>query len=190
MSQINPSSIDELFPVQGQDNPSQGFRNNFLYIKQGLATAQVEITELENISAKLNSDNNFNGHRLENVIVNKVSELFKNNGNVGGVGVEAVVTDSQIQKITFISNSTLKFTGWPNIGSTAKNYRIRLHLLGDGLDDYSIVFATDNQGIIKYAGDGAPFPSPFIVSTTEKVIDVWSYNGGVTVFIKYLGEFE
>ena len=102
MSQINPSSIDELFPVQGQDNPSQGFRNNFLYIKQGLATAQVEITELENISAKLNSDNNFNGHRLENVIVNKVSELFKNNGNVGGVGVEAVVTDSQIQNFNSV----------------------------------------------------------------------------------------
>jgi hypothetical protein len=190
MSQINPSSIDESFPVQGQDNPSQGFRNNFFYIKQGLATAQVEITELENITAKTNEDNDFDGHLIENVIVNRVYESFYNNGLDGGVGVEVDINDSQIQKVTFTSNSTLKVTGWPNIGSIAKSYKIKLHLRSDGLGEYAIIFSTDSQGTIKYSGDGAPFPSPFTVNSNEKVIDVWSYDGGVTVFIKYLGEFE
>jgi hypothetical protein len=189
MSQINTDRIDALFPIQGQDNSSQGFRNNFLYIKQGLTTAKVEISELENISAKLNEDNDFNGYRLENVIVNRISESFKNNGNVGGVSVEVDVIESQIQKIKFIANSTVRFTGWPNIGNIAKNYKIRLHLSGDGLNDYEIIFSTDSQGTIKYAGDGTTFPSPFTMTTNEKVIDVWSYDGGVTVFVKYLGEF-
>jgi hypothetical protein len=191
MSNIAANTINELFPVQGQDNPSQGFRDNFLYIKQGLATAKVEITTLENNSAKLNADNNFNGHILQNVIVNNASEFFRNKGNVAGVGVTASVIEAQVQKLKFTASSTLRLTGWPNIGSTGKNHRIRLHLCGDKVANHTIIFATDGQGSIKYAGDGAPFPNPFTVSISgaEKVIDAWSYDGGVTIFIKYLGEF-
>jgi hypothetical protein len=189
MSQINVNNINESFPIQGQDNPSQGFRNNFLNIKQGLLTARTEITELQTSSAKLNVTNNFNGNKLENILVNQVAETFKNNGNKGGGGVEIVVTESQVQKIKFISNSTLKIRGWPPINSIAKSYKMRLHLCGDGLGTYRILFATDSQGMIKYAGDGAAFPNPFFVTTNDKVIDIWSYDGGVTVFFKYLGEF-
>jgi hypothetical protein len=49
-SQINTSNIDANFPIQGQDNPSQGFRDNFSYIKIALDTAGNEITQLENIA--------------------------------------------------------------------------------------------------------------------------------------------
>ena len=35
-SNINTSSIDETYPVAGQDNNSQGFRDNFTNIKIGL----------------------------------------------------------------------------------------------------------------------------------------------------------
>lgn len=191
MSQINSDNINEEFPIQGQDNPSQGFRNNFLYIKQGLATAKAELTDLQNNSARKNTDNNFSGRILENVIVNHVSEFFKNKGNVSGVNVIANVGEAQVQKLKFTANSTLRFTGWPSIGSTGKNYRIRLHLCSNSVDNYTIIFTTDAQGTIKYAGDGGPFPRPFVVSASgaEKVIDAWSYDGGVTVFVKYLGEF-
>jgi hypothetical protein len=82
MSNIASNNINELFPVQGQDNPSQGFRDNFLYIKQGLATAKVEITDLQSNTAKLNADNDFNGHMLENIIVNNQSEFFRNKGKI------------------------------------------------------------------------------------------------------------
>jgi hypothetical protein len=201
-SRIDPSRIDESFPVQGQDNPSQGFRNNFLYIKQGLATARAEITDLQNkvvVKSALTNltnavpprliDNNLNGNKLENILVNQVAQTFKNNGNKGGGNLEIFVTEHQVQKIKFISNSTLKIRGWPPINSVAKSYKMRLHLCGDGLGSYRILFTTDSQGVIKYAGDGAAFPNPFFVTTNDKVIDIWSYDGGVTVFFKYLGEF-
>ena len=47
MSQINTTNIDATFPVQGQDNPSQGFRDNFSYIKIALDTAANEITAIQ-----------------------------------------------------------------------------------------------------------------------------------------------
>ena len=47
MSSIITSNIDENFPVPGQDNNSQGFRDNFNNIKIGLGQSKVEIEDLE-----------------------------------------------------------------------------------------------------------------------------------------------
>jgi hypothetical protein len=47
-SQINPNNIDAAYPVAGQDNNTQGFRNNFGFIKSNFAFAASEITALQN----------------------------------------------------------------------------------------------------------------------------------------------
>ena len=73
MSNIdNNETVDATFPVAGQDNNSQGFRDNFSLIKTNFATAKVEITALETNSAKLNSNNNFSGNEVSGA-------LFKGN---------------------------------------------------------------------------------------------------------------
>jgi hypothetical protein len=46
-STINPNNIDILYPVAGQDNDTQGFRDNFRNIKNNLSTASQEITALQ-----------------------------------------------------------------------------------------------------------------------------------------------
>ena len=45
-SNILTSDINELYPVAGADNDSQGFRDNFRLVKTGLATAGTEITPI------------------------------------------------------------------------------------------------------------------------------------------------
>ena len=56
-STIISATIDGTYPVAGQDNDSQGFRDNFTIIKTGLATATSEITTLQTTSAVLNAAN-------------------------------------------------------------------------------------------------------------------------------------
>jgi hypothetical protein len=46
-SNINPASIDGNYPVAGQDNDSQGFRDNFTNVKTNLTFAKNEITDLQ-----------------------------------------------------------------------------------------------------------------------------------------------
>ena len=58
-SNINYSSIDETYPIAGKDNDSQGFRDNFGFIKNSLTSAKSEIENLQNNTAKLNEDNSF-----------------------------------------------------------------------------------------------------------------------------------
>lgn len=47
-SNINYTAIDVTYPVAGIDNNTQGFRDNFMAIKNGLSTASSEISELQN----------------------------------------------------------------------------------------------------------------------------------------------
>ena len=41
------STIDTTFPVPGADNDTQGFRNNFIAIKNSLETAATEISVMQ-----------------------------------------------------------------------------------------------------------------------------------------------
>jgi hypothetical protein len=47
-SNIDPSNIDENYPVAGIDNNSRGFRDNFASIKNALITAKNELTSIQN----------------------------------------------------------------------------------------------------------------------------------------------
>jgi len=47
-SNINPNNIDGAYPVAGQDNNSQGFRDNFTNTSTNFQYAADEITDLQN----------------------------------------------------------------------------------------------------------------------------------------------
>ena len=47
-SNINPNNIDGTYPIAGQDNNSQGFRDNFTQTKVNFQYAASEITDLQN----------------------------------------------------------------------------------------------------------------------------------------------
>jgi|TARA_R110002153_G_scaffold3805_1_gene18268 hypothetical protein len=46
-SSINPNNIDTTYPIAGQDNDSQGFRDNFTNIKTNFEYAETEIDDLQ-----------------------------------------------------------------------------------------------------------------------------------------------
>ena len=46
-SQINPENIDASYPVAGQPNNTQGFRDNFTAIQTYFQAAENEINDLQ-----------------------------------------------------------------------------------------------------------------------------------------------
>jgi len=48
MSSINTNSLDVNYPIPGQNNTTQGFRDNFTNIKTNLDIAGDEISDLQN----------------------------------------------------------------------------------------------------------------------------------------------
>jgi hypothetical protein len=63
-SNINPDTIDGNYPVAGQDNNTQGMRDNFTNTKINFAFAAQEITALQNQSVQISNVNLLNNALL------------------------------------------------------------------------------------------------------------------------------
>jgi hypothetical protein len=85
-SAINPNNIDTAYPVAGQDNNTQGFRDNFTFIKNNFTAAATEITALQNTSAAKGSGavNDFAGGLIYDARIQDLSASAVNLGSVSG----------------------------------------------------------------------------------------------------------
>jgi hypothetical protein len=85
-SAINPNNIDTAYPVAGQDNNTQGFRDNFTFIKNNFTAAATEITALQNTSAVKGSAavNDFAGGLIYDARIQDLSASAVNLGSVSG----------------------------------------------------------------------------------------------------------
>jgi hypothetical protein len=183
MSDITITTIDENFPIAGQNNDSQGFRDNFNQIKSNLGTAKAEITALEDNTAKINLDNNFNGNEIQDAILINVREKAISQATATSIPLHW--TFGQYQKVTCLDDLTLTLTSWPESGSIGK---MRIEVLSGSNDTYNITWATTQGNNIKYTG---PSFLTFTVSSPDnpKIFDFWTIDGGSTVFAQYIGEF-
>jgi hypothetical protein len=121
-SAINPYNIDGAYPVAGQDNNSQGFRDNFTNTKTNFEYAASEITDLQNKAVLKSSltgttlNNNMGGSLLSNAQLQDMSATV--------VALQSV-TGSQVidyaagpyYTLTTTGSVTLSFSNFPTAGT-------------------------------------------------------------------------
>jgi hypothetical protein len=123
-SQINPNDIDGAYPVAGQDNDSQGFRDNFTNTVTNFQYAADEITDLQNnavLKAALTGttlDNNMNGSLLYNFEASQVAGTVNPLGTTSGT-VTLDWTNGSYQTLTTSGSVVLGFTNFPASGVSA-----------------------------------------------------------------------
>ena len=121
-SAINPNNIDGAYPVAGQDNNSQGFRDNFTNIKVNFQEAAAEITDLQNkaiLKAALTGstlDNNMNdallyAAKIQDFSASKVTVTATS----GAIAVN--YASGHYQSISTSGSISLSFTNFPANGS-------------------------------------------------------------------------
>lgn len=262
-SSINTDNIDPEFPVAGQDNNSQGFRDNFLYIKEGLESAAADITDLQGNAARLDEDNNFQGNLISNANLVNVYGLVYTASEGDPPGDADINLNNGPLQFLYVNSTelTITFRGWPTINQYAS---VRVHMIGDSTSTKSVVLETANAGLLKLPKgltnnfklvydvsktvsgvystgqpqvvlndvedleigfNVTPQTGKISIGTTildidavnnvvtfnqnligtlddgvavdftsnvvkTKVVEAWTYNGGATVFLNYLGEFN
>lgn len=191
-SNINYLSINENFPVAGQDNDTQVFRDNFDTIKTNFRNAKDEITSLQDNTAKTNVDNDFELSEVTRAV-------FRNNRtkkfDAGAVTASPTTIDFengeyQIFRVgADINMDFLNFPGDPVLtGETATTVgKVVLELYSDG-SSRTVTFSTSGGTVIK---KDASFPDPFtLTSNTDPVfVEVWRHNDAV-IYMRYLGAFS
>ena len=123
-SNINPNNINGAYPVAGQDNDSQGFRDNFTNIKTNFSYAGDEITDLQS-KAVLKSAltgttllNNMNNNLLSNVQLLKTSAPRI----ALGTGTAAIMdySASPYYTVTTGGDIAVSFLNLPSTGQVAQ----------------------------------------------------------------------
>ena len=112
-SNIVPGNIDGTYPKAGQDNSSQGFRDNFNSIKNNFTEAKSEIESMQTNKANLDSTNNFNGNTISNAVLKDNSETVYNHGSIGSGSVTLNHENGHYQTLTITADTTLAFTNFP-----------------------------------------------------------------------------
>lgn len=183
-SNIDFISIDETFPIAGRDNDSQGFRDNFSIIKNNFESAKGEIEDLQVNAARVDQANNFNKQNIVNAnFVACSEELFDG----GAVSTTTLVSwqDGPYQIFTATGNMQFTLSGFPDSGTVGK---MKIQINGDGVNR-QVNFAISNGGSFRKSPEVPSLPITVNSSNEFHVFEFWTYNGGSTVFVDYVGPF-
>lgn len=193
-SQVNPNNIDGTYPVAGQDNDSQGFRDNFTNIRNNFTFAKAEIEDLQNKavlkSALLNTvlSNDFAGNAVVNPSLTSWRETYNNIGSVSG-SVTINFTNGNFQKITMSGSTTLTFSFPAN--SNNQYASIKLWVSNPNAA-YVLSFPNsltlgDPDTVAGFSGNSITFSSAEISNTTDYFFEIFTVDGGTTLGIRDLG---
>jgi hypothetical protein len=195
MTQIEEGFIQ--YPVPGIDNDSQGFRDRYSTIRTNLNIAREELGLLNTNTAKINTNNNFGGNKIINANLNSTT-LEANTAEDG-----APITDNTLS-ISWLGGSvhvirvgegedngqggqvplSLSFTNFPddadrfvkitvivnaNVGGRAITWPV-------GIKKQQINPSFDAESVTSVSG--------------SKIFEIFTYDGGTTLFVNYLGLYE
>jgi hypothetical protein len=189
-SQINYSNINTSYPVAGQDNDSQGFRDNFGAIQIALSTASNEISNLQLTAATVTGINDFQqlGEIKNAVLLGNISTVVGDtgygnnttfNGNVGNGGNVNIVFGTADYYLSQITTSTAyTLTGFPGSTQLPALGKYRLEVYPDSTTTYTVSFINPN-GLILSDVD-FPYTS---TSVSHQMWDIWSWNGGGQIYV-------
>jgi hypothetical protein len=190
-SLINFAAINENFPVAGQDNDTQVFRDNFDTIKTNFSTAKTEITDLQDNVARTDGDNDFLYNIVGSLTLQDAYLRKKDYGAAIVAGTQDIsFKQAMYHVVKFGANTSLSFSEFPtaavDITGLGQIGKATLELYGDGTAR-TVTFNTSGGTVIKKS-PGFPGSVTVTSATNPVIIEVWQHSATV-IFLNYLGEY-
>jgi hypothetical protein len=181
-SNIVPGNIDDAYPRAGQDNSSQGFRDNFSGIKNNFTEAKTEIEALQSNKASLNASNDFANNEVIKAKFKNTSETVYPHGTVGGGSITLNHNNGHYQTATVTADTTFAFSNFPSGALGRIILDITVSPTATTLTFPSAVIKADNV-------TGSDGTSDQITPGLGRVLyEFMSPDGGTTVLMHQLGK--
>jgi len=191
-SLINFAAINENFPVAGQDNDTQVFRDNFDTIKTNFSTAKTEITDLQDNAARTDVDNDFLYNVVGSVTLQDAYLRKKDYGAAIVAGTQDVSFKQAMYHVIKVgANTSLTFSEFPTGAVDATGLgqigKATLELYGDGTA--RTITITTSGGTTLRKSPGFPGSITVTSATNPVIIEVWQHSATV-IFMNYLGLYS
>ena len=181
-SNIVPGNIDETYPKAGQDNSSQGFRDNFSGIKNNFTEAKTEIEALQSNKASLNASSDFANNEVTRAKFKNNSETVYPHGTVSGGSITLNHNNGHYQTATVTADTTFAFSNFPSGALGRIILDITVSPTATTLTFPSAVIKADNV-------TGSDGTSDQITPGLGRVLyEFMSPDGGTTVLMHQLGK--
>jgi hypothetical protein len=182
-SNIVPGNIDGTYPVAGQDNSSQGFRDNFTAIKNNFTEAKTEIENLQSNKASTNASSSFADNIVSRAQLKDTSETVYPHGNITG-SVTLNHENGHYQTATTTGAITLAFSNFPSSGQLGRIILdINVASTAHTITIPTAVLVADNVT----GGDGSS--DTITVSNSGRVLyEFMTPDGGTTILMHQLGK--
>ena len=184
-SNIVPGNIDGTFPVAGQDNSSQGFRDNFTSIKNNFTTASTEITNLQANKASTDANTSFNDRVVSRATLKDTAETVYAHGSVSSGTLTLNHENGNFQTATITGNVTFAFSNFPTSGTLGR----------------IILLTTVNSGVTALTMPSAVKKATNVTGSDGSSVTVnpgvgrymWEFmttDAGTTVYMHQLGDYH
>ena len=181
--EISPGNIDGTYPKAGQDNSSQGFRDNFNEIKNNFTEAKSEIEDLQSNKASTNANVNFSDYVVSKATFKDTAETIYAHGTVSSGSVTLNHENGHYQTLTITADTTFAFTNFP----TGALGRIILDITVSPTSTGILTFPT---AVIKAdnvtGSDGTS--DQITIGLGRALFEFMSPDGGTTVLMHQLGK--
>ena len=182
-SKIVPGNIDATYPKAGQDNSSQGFRDNFDAVKNNFTESKTEIEAMQTNKANLNSTNNFSGNTIHNAVLKDNGETVFAHGSVSGGSVTLNHENGHYQTLTITADTTFAFLNFPTGSLGRMILDITVSPASSGILTFpSAVIKADNVT----GSDGTS--DQITIGLGRALFEFMSTDGGTTVLMHQLGK--
>lgn len=178
------NAINQNFPVAGQNNDSQGFRDNFFNIKAALSATNAEVVNLQLGTMQQNQSNDFGGYDLKNAnLVNATVTVATQTNSLGLVTVD--YTKANFWPIT-LSNSGNHVVNIENLPADQKSGNLIVSVTTASL--YTKILFTATTGTVVSLG---PATQPYDLPNSDPYLfEIWNdFSGSVPyIYVKKLTE--
>lgn len=188
MSNINPNNINGSFPVAGQDNDSQGFRDNFTNILNNFSFAKAE---LEDLAAKAVLKTALNGGTLNNSLAfNEISNLkirsyALSSYDYTNAQSSSIAIDFELGNFfhfTSTQTHSLSLTNWPNTGYASVYVWMGIASVAHTVQ-LPVAVSINNTDV---AGLDAGTNTITFAAAGNYLFEISSYDGGASYMIQDL----
>lgn len=191
-SNINPNTISTTFPVAGQDNDTQGFRDNFSAIVTAFTTASQEISNLQANAVLNTQNNNFNSNEIQNAVLRDVG--YRVNSTTASGAVSGPVSISYLQGAYQIYNIqpgntatifSVDSNTWPTNGVSWTSLKVQASS-SDSTSSVTVSFinppADSSSTYVLYVDKS--ITNPYTITTASTAIfEISTPDGGLTQFL-------
>lgn len=176
------SKIKQDYPVAGQDNDSQGFRDNFKNISLALTSADDDISDLQLNSIRLNQTNDFGDNLIKQAQFQDCSVYVFDDTSVAKTGdVTIDYREGSYQKFVLDSGShTFTVNNWPGDN---KSGSVIIAVSTPSTYDTYIDFSASN--LVNLSSDAFPYK---LTKDEYYLFEVTSDGTDENVFVKKLNE--